>query len=260
MRYTRLPAAFVIGAAMTVAMASTAPAAVLINVDKTSQRMTVSVDGEQMYNWAVSTGRNGHDTPGGNFRAFRMEEDHYSKEWDDAPMPHSIFFTERGHAIHGSLETRRLGSPASAGCVRLAPNNAKVLFALVKEQGVLNTKVVIAGKAPSPALVAKRKTREAPRVRQAAGPMIEGDTMVVEPSVGRVIRRPPPQPQGPFALQQPDVAPADPDYVQRPAYYPQPRRPISSYAYPAYRNRYYYQRPPDVEYQPYYPQGYYYYR
>ncbi len=170
-----------------------------------------------MYNWAVSTGRGGHDTPSGNFRAFRMEEDHYSKEWDDAPMPNSIFFTERGHAIHGSLETRRLGSPASAGCVRLAPNNAKTLFALVKEQGVTNAKVVISGTAPSPALIAKRKTREAPRVRQAAGPeVIEGDTMVVEPNVGRIVRRPPPQPQGPFALQQPNVAPVDQDYGRAP--------------------------------------------
>ena len=57
-----------------------------------------------------------------------MERDHYSKEWDDAPMPHSIFFTTRGHAIHGSFDTKRLGSPASHGCVRLAPANAKRLF------------------------------------------------------------------------------------------------------------------------------------
>ncbi len=47
-----------------------------------------------------------------------MEADHYSKEWDDAPMPHSIFFTKRGHAIHGTDYARRLGDPASHGCVR----------------------------------------------------------------------------------------------------------------------------------------------
>jgi hypothetical protein len=31
-----------------------------------------------------------------------MEIDHYSEEWDDAPMPYSIFFTQIGHAIHGT--------------------------------------------------------------------------------------------------------------------------------------------------------------
>ncbi len=74
-----------------------------------------------------------------------MEKDHYSKEFDDAPMPNSIFFTNRGHAIHGSFETRKLGRPASGGCVRLAPENAKVLFELVKAEGVLKTKVSVSG-------------------------------------------------------------------------------------------------------------------
>ena len=74
-----------------------------------------------------------------------MEKDHYSKEWDDAPMPHSIFFTRVGHAIHGSYETRKIGSPASAGCVRLEPENAETLFALVEKQGVLNTTVEVTG-------------------------------------------------------------------------------------------------------------------
>src|SRR5215207_5180760 len=77
------------------------------------QRMTVSVDGETRYSWPVSTGMKGYATPAGSFRPFRLEEEHYSKEWDDAPMPHSIFFTPAGHAIHGSNAIRRLGSPAS---------------------------------------------------------------------------------------------------------------------------------------------------
>jgi hypothetical protein len=107
--------------------------------------MTVSVDGEQRYNWPVSTGRAGRDTPSGSYRAFRMEKDHYSKEWDDAPMPNSVFFTQVGHAIHGSYETKKIGSPASAGCVRLAPENAETLFELIKDQGVLNTTVEVTG-------------------------------------------------------------------------------------------------------------------
>ncbi|MFO1187970.1 MAG: L,D-transpeptidase [Alphaproteobacteria bacterium] len=125
--------------------ASASQGAVLIQIDKTTQQMDVSVDGVPRWTWPVSTGRSGYGTPSGSFRAFRMEEDHFSKEWDDAPMPHSIFFTDKGHAIHGSLETRRIGTPASHGCVRLSPANAAKLFALVKEQGVTNTKVVLTG-------------------------------------------------------------------------------------------------------------------
>src|SRR5215204_6330421 len=61
--------------------------------------MTVLVDGETRYSWPVSTGMKGYTTPAGTFRPFRLEEEHYSKEWDDALMPHSIFFTPAGHAI-----------------------------------------------------------------------------------------------------------------------------------------------------------------
>jgi L,D-transpeptidase catalytic domain len=122
-----------------------AEASVLIRIDKSSQRMTVAVDGVPRWTWPVSTGRPGYDTPSGSFTAFRMEADHFSKEWDDAPMPHSIFFTPKGHAIHGYLDTRHIGSPASHGCVRLAPENAAKLYALVEEEGLPNTKVVLTG-------------------------------------------------------------------------------------------------------------------
>ncbi|MGE0007213.1 MAG: L,D-transpeptidase [Parvibaculaceae bacterium] len=118
---------------------------VLISINKNSQKMTVTVDGEKTYVWPVSTGARGYSTPSGTFRPFRMERDHFSKEWDDAPMPHSIFFTMEGHAIHGSPHTKRLGTRASHGCVRLAPANAAKLFALVKNAGMKNTRVVVRG-------------------------------------------------------------------------------------------------------------------
>jgi hypothetical protein len=129
------------------AATSSAFASVVITIDKSTQQMTVAVDGVPRWQWAVSTGRHGFDTPSGTFRAFRMEADHYSKEWDDAPMPHSIFFTPKGHAIHGYLDTRNIGAPASHGCVRLHPDNASKLYALVAQQGVLNTTVVLRGDA-----------------------------------------------------------------------------------------------------------------
>ncbi len=93
-----------------------ARADVLIGVDKSAQLMTVTVDGSQRYAWPVSTGIADCDTPDGEFQAFRMEKDHFSREWDDAPMPYSIFFTEQGHAIHGTYH-KSLGRPASqAAC------------------------------------------------------------------------------------------------------------------------------------------------
>jgi len=145
-------------AAGVLAFAPAAQAAVKITIDKSAQQMTVEQDGRPLYQWPVSTGRAGFDTPSGKFRAFRMERDHFSKEWDDAPMPFSIFFTEKGHAIHGSLDTKNIGRPASHGCVRLTPANAEKLFALVQEDGVLNTTVVLTGQTPSRApAVAKRK-------------------------------------------------------------------------------------------------------
>ena len=107
--------------------------------------MTVAVDGVERYHWPVSTGIPSHETPNGSFRTFRMEEDHYSKEFDDAPMPHSIFFTKIGHAIHGTDSVNRLGTPASHGCVRLSRENASTLYALVEEQGVLNATVTLTG-------------------------------------------------------------------------------------------------------------------
>jgi hypothetical protein len=121
---------------------------VLITIDKSAQHMTVEVDGAPRYLWPISSGRRGYATPRGTFAPFRLEEDHYSREWDEAPMPHSIFFTREGHAIHGTLEVKRLGSAASHGCVRLAPANAATLFALVKTEGLRRTKVMVTGTEP----------------------------------------------------------------------------------------------------------------
>jgi len=118
---------------------------VLITINKVSQKMTVKVDGETEYVWPVSTGVRGRETPSGKYRPFRMEKDHFSKEWDDAPMPNSIFFTGQGHAIHGSMYVKSLGRRSSHGCVRLAPDNAAILYSLVQKAGMQNTTVVLRG-------------------------------------------------------------------------------------------------------------------
>ena len=128
------------------AWAAPASAGVVVTIDKSTQRMKVVVDGVQKYTWPVSTGAKGYVTPSGTYSAFRMEEEHYSQEWDDAPMPYSIFFTHQGHAIHGS--NSRLGVPLSHGCVRLAPQNAATLYKLVQREGLYSTRVVVLDRAP----------------------------------------------------------------------------------------------------------------
>jgi lipoprotein-anchoring transpeptidase ErfK/SrfK len=138
---------FLVGFAglMLFAASGAAQAKVAITVDKDAQLLTVAVDGVERYQWPVSTGNPSHETPNGTFRTFRMEEDHYSKEFDDAPMPHSIFFTKVGHAIHGTESEKSLGMPVSHGCVRLSRANATTLYALVEKEGVLNTTVTLTG-------------------------------------------------------------------------------------------------------------------
>ncbi len=125
--------------------AAAAAASVDITINKVSQKMTVSVNGQRKYVWPVSTGAAGYDTPSGTFKPFRMEKEHFSKEWDDAPMPYSMFFTGDGHAIHGSYHVKSLGRRASHGCVRLAPQNAALLFGLVQKAGMRNTRITLRG-------------------------------------------------------------------------------------------------------------------
>lgn len=139
-------------------LAVSASASLLIQVNKSTQTMTVSKDGQPLYVWPVSTGGHGFDTPDGTFTPFRMDKDHRSQEWDNAPMPDSIFFTKTGDAIHGTYEESHLGHPVSHGCVRLSRRHAAILWDLVKDEKMANTKVVLTGHIPNAGqpLVAKR--------------------------------------------------------------------------------------------------------
>jgi lipoprotein-anchoring transpeptidase ErfK/SrfK len=119
----------------------------LIVVNKLTQTMTVTVDGHVRYRWRVSTGATHYSTPAGSYTPFRMERMHYSREWDNAGMPHAIFFTQRGHSIHGS-DHPGLGTAVSHGCVRLTLSNAATLYRLVKSVGMADTKVVVSGHDP----------------------------------------------------------------------------------------------------------------
>ena len=128
--------------------AAQAESAVLINIDKTKQKMMVFIDGVEKYDWPVSTGRAGYSTPSGTYTPTSMNEVWYSQQWDNSPMPHSIFFMKDGHAIHGSYEVKTLGKPVSHGCARISPQNAATLYSLVGKNGLQNTQVVLTGVTP----------------------------------------------------------------------------------------------------------------
>ena len=133
--------AFAAAAVMAGLMLTPARAGVVVQIDKSAQRMAVSVNGMKRFSWPVSTGRRGYGTPSGVFHPQLMARRWYSRKYYNSPMPHSIFFYH-GFAIHGTNELARLGGPASHGCVRLHPSNAATLFALVARQRG-NTRIVI---------------------------------------------------------------------------------------------------------------------
>jgi hypothetical protein len=137
-----------LSAAFALPFAAPASANILVTIDKSTQQMSVAVDGAERYVWPVSTGRPGYDTPSGTFKPNRMDADHYSQEWDNAPMPHAVFFDLDGHAIHGFFDVKHLGRAVSHGCVRLSPDHAATLYSLIKAQGMSETKVVVAGHTP----------------------------------------------------------------------------------------------------------------
>jgi hypothetical protein len=133
-----------------------AQAGVVIVVNKSTQRLSVSVDGAPRYEWPVSTAREGYNTPNGTYGVERMEVSWFSRRYDWSPMPHSIFFNG-GYAIHGSYEIKRLGSPASHGCIRLHPENATVLYRLV-EQNRGATRIIVTGDRPSGVLMSSARS------------------------------------------------------------------------------------------------------
>jgi hypothetical protein len=207
MRSATILSASLFAAALALPCASSARANILITIDKSAQHMSVVVDGAPKFSWAVSTGRPGYDTPNGTYKVNRMDADHLSQEWDNAPMPHTMFFDLHGHAIHGFADVKHLGLPVSHGCVRLAPENAAVLFALVEKEGMGNTAVVVSGQTP-----------------RGGGPAMASRQVPAEPVAGA-------------------PTPITPDYAQRAQpYYGQPQYGQPQYGQPAYAQQGYAQQ------------------
>jgi len=134
---------FAAAALMFATMATPALSAALeARVDLSEQRMMVYQNGLLRHSWPVSTARRGYVTPTGTYGPTRMHKMWYSRKYNNSPMPHSIFF-RGGYAIHGTGDLKRLGSPASHGCVRLHPDNAKMLYQLVSSVGAENARITI---------------------------------------------------------------------------------------------------------------------
>jgi hypothetical protein len=229
--------AVLFAAALTLPFASAARADIAISIDKSTQQMSVAVDGAERYTWPVSTGRPGYDTPNGTFKPNRMDADHFSQEWDNAPMPHTVFFDLHGHAIHGFFDVKHLGLAVSHGCVRLSPDHAATLFGLIKAEGMANTSVTIAGRTPGgdngPAARQRQRQPDSEAAYSAQ-----------------------PIPVAPPQYQQPQYQQQQPQYRQQPAQYPQQPPPVygqygQPYGQPVYGQRYYGQ---PAYGQPYYGQ------
>lgn len=142
MRKLVIFAAALLFAAMTAA--APARAEIVAQVSLSKQMMIVLVDGASRYEWPVSTARRGYITPKGSWGVQSMRKMHYSSLFNNAPMPWTIFYN--GHyAIHGTTDVKRLGQPASAGCVRLHPDNARILFEMVKDRGPQALQVIVEG-------------------------------------------------------------------------------------------------------------------
>jgi lipoprotein-anchoring transpeptidase ErfK/SrfK len=121
----------------------TAFAANLIaNVSLSSQTMTVSQNGIVRHRWKVSTARKGYVTPKGSWSAKWLSKNHRSRKYDDAPMPYAVFFNG-GYAVHATYDLKRLGRPASHGCIRLHPENAAEFFSLASQNGLSNTRIIV---------------------------------------------------------------------------------------------------------------------
>jgi len=139
MRFVSVLAASLMLAALS---SEEANAHVSVRIDVSAQIMKVDIDGIPYATWRVSTARSGYYTPRGSYKPYLLKRMHYSRKYDNSPMPHSVFY-KGGYAIHGTNYIKSLGRPASHGCIRLAPGNAARLFGLVSKFGMNKTRIVI---------------------------------------------------------------------------------------------------------------------
>jgi hypothetical protein len=114
---------------------------VRIRVNIANQTLTMSSPAG-MFSTAISSARPGYRTRTGCYSRPHLELMHYSSIYENAPMPHSMFYSG-GFAIHGTYEERHLGRPASHGCVRVSRAAAAFLYGIVKRYGSARTLICV---------------------------------------------------------------------------------------------------------------------
>jgi hypothetical protein len=131
------------------------PLMVLVSIPQ--QTMNVYRNGILIGRSSVSTGSKGNATPGGVFSILEKKQEHYSKKYDNAPMPNMQRLTWTGIAMHsGNLP----GYPASHGCIRLPYDFSQLLFSATSKGG---TVVVGDGNTPVPHLASNPGLLLAPK-------------------------------------------------------------------------------------------------
>ena len=130
------------------------PVVVLVSIPQ--QTMHVYRNGILIGRSSISSGKN-DSTPGGVFTILEKKTEHYSKKYDNAPMPNMQRLTWSGIAMHsGQLP----GYAASHGCIRLPYDFSQLLFNVTKSGG---TVVVGDGKTPTPHLASNPGLMLAPK-------------------------------------------------------------------------------------------------
>lgn len=125
--------------------------ALFVSVDKANQKLKLYERGVLRAEWDVSSGAGSYETPdfdrrpnGRVYRAYSSKTYPGGNYNGLGNMPYAVFI-EGGYAIHGTTvgNWKKLGSKASHGCIRIHPDNAELLFTLVKQYGVANTWIVV---------------------------------------------------------------------------------------------------------------------
>ena len=106
---------------------------VTIFVDVRRQMLSVFRNGHEIGTAVVVYGGGGNESPLGTFPILSKFRDYHSRTYD-APMPHSMFLTNDGVAIHGNVMA---ANRATKGCIGLPPEFAKLLFEVAKKGDVV---------------------------------------------------------------------------------------------------------------------------
>jgi len=125
--------------------------AIFVDIDKATQTLRLYLDGRYVDQWLVSTGTEGYRTPNFNKRFNgRIYEGYTSSRYPGGDynglgnMPYAMFISG-GFALHGTPRAnwKRLGRPASHGCIRIHPDNAAYLNRILRQVGVRNSWITV---------------------------------------------------------------------------------------------------------------------